>query len=176
MNGFTDTLYRVLGTTGNTVLSMIYTLYSASLHIHYVCQSSLVISWQWSHKSHCNFKSHMKSSFHSQIPFLPLYCNGQLNSISLLPSSYPSKLESRSLLTLLYNHFARMTQEWRRKQLLYCWEDVFTGLLHGNGSYSTVVCVFVAAGMRIPSRYPAINIYSDFTILTFGRHVTLFPP
>jgi hypothetical protein len=32
--GFTDTLYTVLGTTGNMLLSLIYTLYSPRLHTH----------------------------------------------------------------------------------------------------------------------------------------------
>jgi hypothetical protein len=40
-------------------------------------------------QSHCHFKSHMKSSFHSQIPLLPVFCNFQfrrLDSIQLLCS------------------------------------------------------------------------------------------
>jgi hypothetical protein len=35
--------------------------------------SPLVVSWQRIHKSHCNVKSHMKSSLHSLISFLPLF-------------------------------------------------------------------------------------------------------
>jgi hypothetical protein len=41
----------------------------------------------------------MKSSFHSLIIFLPLFCNCQLNSVPLLPSSYPGKLTSRNSTT-----------------------------------------------------------------------------
>jgi hypothetical protein len=40
-------------------------------------------------QSHCRFKSHMKSSFHSLIPFLPLFCSCQfrkLDSIQFLCS------------------------------------------------------------------------------------------
>jgi hypothetical protein len=48
------------------------------------------------YQSHCNFKSHMKSSLHYIITFLPLFCNCQLNSIPLLPSSYPGRLPSRN--------------------------------------------------------------------------------
>jgi hypothetical protein len=33
--------------------------------------------------------------------------------------------------------------------------------------------MFVAAGMCLPSRCLAMNIYSDFTIPAFGRHVTI---
>jgi hypothetical protein len=72
-------------------------------------------------QSHCNCKSHMKSSLHRIIPFLSLFCNCQLNSI---PSSAPGRLASRTRLstrllfssalccrTLLYNHFARIEQK-----------------------------------------------------------------
>jgi hypothetical protein len=45
--------------------------------------------------------------------------------------------------------------------------------LHSNGRYSTVACVFVAAGMGLASRCLAMNVYSDFTISAFGRHVTI---
>jgi hypothetical protein len=40
-------------------------------------------------QSHCHFKSHMKSSLHSLIPFLPLFCSCQfrtLDSIQFLCS------------------------------------------------------------------------------------------
>jgi hypothetical protein len=44
----------------------------------------------------------MKSSLNSLIPFLPLFCNCQLNSVPLLPSSYPSRLASRHSTTVLF--------------------------------------------------------------------------
>jgi hypothetical protein len=40
------TLYTALGTTDNTALSLIYTLYSSPLHTHWGSQFSLVVSWQ----------------------------------------------------------------------------------------------------------------------------------
>jgi hypothetical protein len=39
-------LYIQLETTGNTALSLSYTLSSSPLHTHYGSQSSLVVSWQ----------------------------------------------------------------------------------------------------------------------------------
>jgi hypothetical protein len=71
---------------------------------------------------------------------------------------------------LLYNHFTRTTL---KIQHLYCLEGVFTVSLHNNGSYSIVSYVFVVAGMCLPRRCLAMNIYSDFTIPVFGRHVTI---
>jgi hypothetical protein len=72
--------------------------------------------------------------------------------------------------TLLYNYFARATE---KTQPPYCWEGVFTAPVHSNGSYSIVSCEFVSAGIRLRSRCLAMNVYSDFTIPTFGRHVTI---
>jgi hypothetical protein len=123
----------------------------------------------------------MKSSFHSLTPFLPLFCNCQfrrLDSIQFLCSQTHIlegwRLETQPTLlnwTLLYNHFARTTQKTQR---LYCWEGVFAVPLHSYGRYSVVACVFVAAGMCLPSRCLTMNIYSHFTIPAFGRHVTIW--
>jgi hypothetical protein len=62
----------------------------------------------------------------------------------------------------------------QKTQPLYCWEGVFIAPLHSNGGYSIVACVFVAAGMCLPSRYLVMNIYSDFTVPAFGRSVTIY--
>jgi hypothetical protein len=51
---------------------------------------------------------------------------------------------------------------------------VFTAPLRSNGSYLIVACVFVAAGICLPSRCLAMNIHSDFTISAFGTHITVF--
>jgi hypothetical protein len=140
----------------------------------------------WDHilQSHCNFKSHMMSSFHSLTYFLPLFCNyqfwrlnsTQFNSIPLLPDSYPGRMASRNstliliLWTLLHYYFAWTTQKTQR---LYWCKGVFTAPLHNNGSFSIFACVFVAAGICLPSRCLTTNVYSNFTILAFGRHVTI---
>jgi hypothetical protein len=70
--------------------------------------------------------------------------------------------------TLPYNYFARTTQ---KTQPLYCWEGMFTAPLHSNGSYSIVACVFFAPEMCLPSHCLAMNVYSDFSVPVFGRHV-----
>jgi hypothetical protein len=51
----------------------------------------------------------------------------------------------------------------------YFWDGVFTAPLNSN---SAVACVFVAAGICLLSRCPAMNVYSDFAIPAFGGHVT----
>jgi hypothetical protein len=58
-------------------------------------------------QSHCHFKSHVESSCHSLIPFLALVLRlptpkTRLNSIPLLPSSYPGRLASRNSTRLNY--------------------------------------------------------------------------
>jgi hypothetical protein len=86
-------------------------------------------------QSHCHFNSHMESSFHSQIPFLPLFCSYQFrrldsirfDSIPPLPSSYPGRLASRNstyhfrLLFRTGEHFCITTVYGpRREHSLYC--------------------------------------------------------
>jgi hypothetical protein len=84
-------------------------------------------------QSHRQFKSHMKSSCHSLIPFLPLFCNCQfqrLHSVQILCSqahileSCGSKLGSlfynSSLLYYTVEHFIIITlHESRRKHKQY---------------------------------------------------------
>jgi hypothetical protein len=155
--------FKQFGTTGNTALSLVYTLSSSSLHTHQVSQSSLVVSWQ---QSHCHIKSHMKSYIHGLIPFLPLFCNCQINSI---PSSHPGRLASRnstlqsrpeysasttrSRLVSFYNTSARTTQ---RTQPLVL-GDVLTGSLPSNRRPSVARVRF--AGIYLPSRCLAIGIH-----------------
>jgi hypothetical protein len=119
----------------------------------------------------------MKSSFHSQ--FLSCHYSATANSIQFLctqahiPAGWrlETRLHStRVNWTLLYNYFARTTQ---KTHPLYCWEGVFTAPLHSKGSYSIVACVFFAEGICLPSYCLTKNLYSDFTILVFGRHITI---
>jgi hypothetical protein len=50
---------------------------------------------------------------------------------------------------------------------------MFTALLHSNGSYSIVACVFVAMGMCLLNNCLAMDVSSDFTVPAFGCHVTI---
>jgi hypothetical protein len=113
--------------------------------------------------------------------FLSIFYNCQfrrLDSIQFLCShahilaAGVSKLDSILLnWTLLYNYFARTTQ---RTQPVYCWEVIITASLHRNGSYLIVACIFFAAGICLPSPCLAMNVYSDFAIPAFGRHLTVW--
>jgi hypothetical protein len=124
-------------------------------------------------QSHCHFKSHMKSSFHSLIPFLPLFCNCQFRRLGSIQFQahilagwrLKTRLNSTRLpkLILLFRHFAWTT---RKTQPLYCWEGVLIAPFHSNEMYSNWACIFFALGMGLPSRCLAMNVYSDFTIPT----------
>jgi hypothetical protein len=65
--------FTQLGTTGNTALSLFYTLYSSLLHTHALGFSVFTSRIQATDllQSHWHFNSHMKSSLHSLIHFLP---------------------------------------------------------------------------------------------------------
>jgi hypothetical protein len=117
-------------------------------------------------QSHCNFKSHMKSSCYSLIHFLPLFST-QFNSsapkviswqarVSKLDSSLHSAAPSRRLCPFITPRHGS-----HRKHSLYCYGGVFTGTLPGNGRPS-VACVRFA-GMCLLSR-----------CLAMGIHVTAF--
>jgi hypothetical protein len=68
-------------------------------------------------QSHCNFKSHMKSSCHSLIPFLPLFYKCQLNSIV----GWCLKLDSVLLTTMLGPVKSKSHCDWWSVDLSWCW-------------------------------------------------------
>jgi hypothetical protein len=74
--GFIDTLYTQIGTTGN--YSAIADLHTLQFTVTHALGFSIFISRILAtdlQPSHCKFKSHMKSSLHSLIHFLPLLLN-----------------------------------------------------------------------------------------------------
>jgi hypothetical protein len=99
----------------------------------------------------------------------------RLNSNPLLPSSYPDRLASRNsnfqstapLPCLLYNYFERTTQKTQP-------------LLLEMRSYSAVAWQRKLLAYSLPRIYVyrvvahQMNVYSDFTIPAFGRHVTVY--
>jgi hypothetical protein len=145
--------------------------------------SSLVVSWQRIYKSlslqitHEIFFSHSNSflAIILQLPIPKTRLNSILRSQVHTPAGW--RLETRLFTSLNglnwnlhYNYFAGTTQ---KAQPLYCGEGVFTEPLHSNGNYSIVACIFVDAGMCLPSRCLEMNVYSDIIIPAFGRHVTV---
>jgi hypothetical protein len=127
MVAFIDTLY--------THATQDYKQYSAIADLHnlqFTVTHTLGFSVFISHilatdllQSHSHFKSHMKSSLHHLIHFLPLFCNYKLNSI---PSSSPGRLASQirlyslpyhSMLPYnLYNDFARTMKKTQPLSLI----------------------------------------------------------
>jgi hypothetical protein len=83
-------IHSQVGTTGSTALSLFYTLFQFTVRhaLGIAICTSRILETDLS-QSRCNFKSDMKSSFHSLISFLPLFCDCQfrrLNSIQFLCS------------------------------------------------------------------------------------------
>jgi hypothetical protein len=102
----------------------------------------------------------MKSSFHSLIPFLPLFCKCQFNSIR---SSYPGRLASRTRLyyLLLYaaEHFFITTlHEPRRKHSLSVVEKACL-LFRCLAMDVLFLRAYASAQMCLPSRRLAMGLY-----------------
>jgi hypothetical protein len=99
-----------LGTTGNTALSLIYTLHSSPLHTHQGSQSSLVVSWQRIYNSLTVISDHTWSLLFTAW-FPSCYYSATANSIQFLCSQAHILAGWRLNSTLIYKHVARTTQK-----------------------------------------------------------------
>jgi hypothetical protein len=145
------------------------------------------------HKSYpgngCDFKSHMKSSFHGLTPFLPLFCSCQfrilgwvqfINPQAHIPAGWrpetrlftsPLFYSALCLQRLLYNHFSRTTQN--TQPLLLRFYNHFSRTTQKTASIVKQACLLIRclvinvlllralapAGMCLPSRCLAMDLY-----------------
>jgi hypothetical protein len=114
----------------------------------------------------------MKSSFRSLIPFLLLFCNWKLNSIPLLPSSYPGRLGSRNSTQFFWSELFFITTFHgpRRKHNR---SIVGKTSLQRLSIATEVTRLLLAYSLPRECVYLATNIYSDFDVPVFGCHVTI---
>jgi hypothetical protein len=78
---FAPSMFTQLRTTGNTALSLFYTLSNSPLHTHSGSQIFTCPNLAKELTTVCHFKSHMKSFFHNLIPLLPLFYNCQFRRL-----------------------------------------------------------------------------------------------
>jgi hypothetical protein len=101
MIGFVDTLYTYLRTTGNySAIADLHTLQCTVTHaLGFSLFTSRILTTDLS-QSHSHFISHMKSSFHGLIPFLPFFSQSHWTVIfrTLTQMNY-SSTELSQLLT-----------------------------------------------------------------------------
>jgi hypothetical protein len=178
MIGFIDTLYIVLGTVGN--YSAIVILHAFQFTVPYALGFSVfpsrILATELS-QFHWHFKSHMKYSFRSLIPFLALILRlpipkTRLNSIPSSQAHIPTgwhldldpSLPTR-LFCFCYSYYMSsdilcpfiIPRHEPHGNPLHCQGCVFTGPLHSNG-YPVVAYAYVT-GMCLPSRCLAMGMH-----------------
>jgi hypothetical protein len=104
--------------------------------LHFSVFTSRILATDLS-QSHCHFKSHMKSSRYSLIPFLPLSCSFQIRR---LDSRLLFSTRSRLLTMSLHNPSARTTQKTQPLLLRrrFYWSFTYL-LLH---AYASRECIY----------------------------------
>jgi hypothetical protein len=152
MIGFTAPYtFTQFGTTRNTALSLsTFFQFTVAHALGFSVCTSRILATDLS-QSHCYFKSHMKSSCHSLISFLPF------------PPADNSEGSNRLLsatvfyLSCLLCPFIVFRSRQHRKHSLYCWRGVFTTLLPSNRR--PIIARFRFAGVCLPSRCLALCIH-----------------
>jgi hypothetical protein len=98
----------------------------------------LVVSWKWIHNS-VTVTSHMKSSLHSLIPFLPLFSVTFNYRLSILFCRLPTTEPYSVLVLAAWDlHYVALGWIHRKHSILYCCllihccRDVFITQLHSN--------------------------------------------
>jgi hypothetical protein len=136
-----------------TALSLIYPFYSSPSHTHYGSVfTSLILATDLS-QSHCDFKSHTKSSFHGLIHFLSFLSN----HLPMPSPEFDPILENNWLKRLslpLYNHSARTTQ----KSSLYNVEKACL-LIRILAVGVLLLRAYVSAGKCLPSHCLVVGLY-----------------
>jgi hypothetical protein len=185
MVGFIDTLYTPLGTTCNySAIDDLHSLQftAANTSVLSLLHAPLAISWQWIHKSlsvsHCNFKSHMKSSLHSlilschysQSPLTADSLNSplqlpilELDSILILATWDPCCIASGRthrkhcflyccmlIQCCVATGMAQTHREHRLKHLFYCWVT-----LQRTDAFFCCMCTshYLATAVSLPPQF-----------------------
>jgi hypothetical protein len=146
--------FTTLGTKSNySAIAIQHTLQFIVTHaLGFSVFTSRILATDLS-QSHCNFKSHMKSSCQS---------NSFLANSSQSPSTAIFRTRPNSNSSCVRSSLYSLKADQQRTPLPLLLRRRVTAPLHSNGIYSIVACVFVAAGMCLPSR-----------CLEMGIHVTI---
>jgi hypothetical protein len=81
---------------------------------------------------------------------------------------------STRLISSLYTLGATPRETTFSWKFFYCYRSVLISPLSRNGNSSIVVCVFISAGICLPSRCLAMNVYTSSALPAFRCHVTIF--
>jgi hypothetical protein len=131
-------------------------------------------------QSHCDFISHMKSSWHSLIPFLPLFCSCQfrrLDSVQILWSeAHPAMLASRN-----------STLRFSTRLLFSTRSRLLTVSFYNPSARAPQKTAYIVNEMCLPRRYLVVDVLLSLALasagiclssrcLAVGLHVTAFFP
>jgi hypothetical protein len=165
----TDNLYILLGTTSNTALSLIYTLFRSIGHAK-SSQCSLVVSWERIYNSLTVTSVHTKFFFFftAQFQFLN---HLRRPTLSLSRHSFNSSRYVASWQT--YRKHPSFSYANRSHRNMFASSS---GAFFPQEPAALAMALprcFIFARMCLSSRCLTVNLYSAFTIPGFGWHVTV---